>query len=134
MALFAMTVVAHASDVFVSPSGSGSTCSSGVPCSVATGIANVTIPGTVHFLDGIYPNITISKGGTSTANRLVYQCENGIASASAAQGHCNFHNSGQAWILGTGANNLDIRGFDIGANGNMNVAIVGLPCGGRTVS
>ena len=82
----------------------------------------------VHVADGTYPNANISRGGPNIQQRLVIQCDNGIASYQAAVGHCKFTGSGSAITLSNGSN-IDIVGFDIGGNPNQKVAIVGIPCG-----
>ena len=55
---FIFTVEAKATDYYVSPSGAGSTCSSGSPCTfdTALGLADDTLSGnhTIYFKDGTY--------------------------------------------------------------------------------
>lgn len=117
-------------DYYVSATGTGTACSSGSRCGLSQAQGAATSPAVIHVADGTYGNITLNHGGSSSGSRVVIQCDNGVASAFAAQGHCKFTSSGlAAWTLGTGANNLDIRGFDIGGNGNMQTAIDGIPCG-----
>lgn len=113
---------------YVTPSGSGSCLSVGSPCSPATVQTVAVSPAIIHFADGTYPDITIQHGGSSAASRFIYQCDNGVASSPAAVGHCRFNGTGVGWTLSAGGN-FDIRGFDIGGNGNMFVAINGIPCG-----
>jgi hypothetical protein len=86
--------------------------------------ANGTI---IHVADGAYANTTISRGGANSTQRLVIQCDNGAANAPAAQGHCTISGSGVGFDIG--ANNIDIKGFDIGNNANMIAAIRLVPCG-----
>ncbi len=83
----------------------------------------------IHVADGTYSqNVSVNRGGSSPTARLVIQCDNGVASALAAQGHCMFSGSGVAFNL-SGGSNFDIRGFDIGNNPNQMTAIDGQPCG-----
>lgn len=141
--LLAMTVVmmlvlslsaAAQNNYYVSPSGSDS--NNGTSPGTAWKTVNKAISSfalgsggaVIHVADGTYGNVSVSRGGSSPTVRLVIQCDNGIASSLAAQGHCKFNGSGTAWSLNNGSN-FDIRGFDIGGNGNQFDAIVGIPCG-----
>ena len=46
---------------FVSPSGSGSACSSGAPCSRATAISQAVAGDTITLADGTYSGTTIDQ-------------------------------------------------------------------------
>lgn len=115
--------------------GSGSQSSPWATISKAIGSFALATNGVViHVADGTYANTTINRGGGSTSQRLVVQCDNGVANAAAAQGHCKISGSGLAGFQLTGGNNFDIKGFDIGNNPNMQTAIDGIPCGTASVS
>lgn len=66
--LLLTTGLAHAVDLYVSPSGSGTACSSGSPCSVSQAMGAVAAGQTVHFASGTY-NTCITSGhpGNSTS-------------------------------------------------------------------
>jgi hypothetical protein len=83
-----------------------------------------------HVADGTYSTgINVSRGGSSQTARLVIQCDNGAASADAAKGHCKISRGSGITFLFNGANNVDVRGFDIGNNPDMMTAFDGLACG-----
>jgi len=126
---------------YVSPSGSDS--NNGTSPGTAWKTVNHAISSfslgsggaVIHVADGTYSeNVSVNRGGSSPTARLVIQCDNGIANAQAAQGHCKFNGSGFAITGGGTANNYDIRGFDIGNNPNMTVGYDGLYCGSGTQS
>jgi hypothetical protein len=75
----ATTAAMAQNQYFVSPSGSGTTCSNGAPCSPATAIANFSLanPGgaVINFAVGNYnQTLAVSRGGSSTGIRLVLKC------------------------------------------------------------
>jgi hypothetical protein len=119
-------LAAFANDYYVSPSGSdsnnGSQASAWKTIQHATSAYSLGSKGTViHVAAGTYAaGIDITHGGTSSA-RLVLQCDPGIASSLAAKSQCRI--TGSTFGILTEAGNIDIVGFDIGGNSQMNVAI-----------
>ncbi len=75
-----MTSAVHGATYYVSPNGSGATCSEQNPCSLDQGLTTVDKPGDVLvFKDGIYyrmtsPVFTITKGGDSSGY-ITYRAE-----------------------------------------------------------
>jgi hypothetical protein len=59
---------------YVSPNGSGSTCSTASPCSVATGMSNASAGSTIIFTAGNYPRTSITKSGSS-GSPTTYQAQ-----------------------------------------------------------
>jgi hypothetical protein len=109
-------------DIYVSPSGTGTTCSVTSPCSPSQGLANFPNGGSgiIHFASGSYPSgLDVQKSGGSQTSRLVLQCDAGLTSAMAAKGQCIF--AGKPIMIE--GNNIDVVGFDIGNNPNMGVAV-----------
>jgi hypothetical protein len=109
---------------YVSPSGSGSACTQGSPCTISQALSNYSAgtAATIHFASGNYGRGTTwgslgaKSGGVSA--RLVLQCDAGIASAAAAIGKCMFTSQ-----INIQASNWDIVGFDIGGDPNSGAAI-----------
>jgi len=118
-----LPLAAFANDYYVSATGSDSNNGSqGSPwrsIQKATSAFTLGSSGTViHVAAGTYTAPDITRGGASNSARLVIQCDAGVASASAAQGQCRITND---HIL-IEAGNIDMVGFDVGNNSNMNVA------------
>ena len=63
---------------YVNPTGSGSTCSSGTPCSLTTGVTNATSPGDIVYLqDGTYnSSITVPASGSAGGGYISYLAVN----------------------------------------------------------
>jgi hypothetical protein len=75
---------------------------------------------TVHVASGTYASgINLTRGGTSSSVRVVYQCDAGVSDAITAIGKCIVTGSAAGFAIS--ANNLDVVGFDIGNNSGMNV-------------
>jgi hypothetical protein len=89
----------------------------------ALGSASISSTGTtIHVGAGTYSSgIDITRGGASPSGRLVLQCDPGAASATAAIGQCKI--TGSVFGVLVEASNVDVVGFDIGGNPNMNGAI-----------
>jgi hypothetical protein len=135
LTVFTLPISAQVTNFYVSPTGNDG--NSGTSPGTAWQTMNHALAAfslgsggaVIHVADGTYSsNVSVNRGGSSPTARLVIQCDNGLASSSAAKGHCKFNASGAAWQLNSGSN-FDIRGFDIGGNGNQFVAIDGVPCG-----
>jgi hypothetical protein len=61
-------------DYYVSPSGSGSSCTLGSPCALSYANGQVGPGETVYLMDGTYNTlISPSNSGTSASNRIIYQ-------------------------------------------------------------
>ncbi len=123
-----LSATALANDYYVSPSGNdsnvGSQASPWATIQHAVNSFSNDSNGTViHVTAGAYASgITINRGGASKSSRLVLQCDPGLASATAAIGKCRITGSSTG-IMITG-NNIDVVGFDIGGNPNMNIGVV----------
>lgn len=96
---------ASATDYYVSPSGSGSTCSDGSPCSTATALAAATAGDTVHFKTGTYTGQMTPTNSGTPGNYLVLRAkagdsvtlQNGLTSlATGSQGTFSLPN--KSWI------------------------------------
>ena len=117
-------------DIYVSSTGSGSTCSSSVPCSVSTGFGQFSSGSstTIHFASGTYSTgFDVTKNGTSSGSPLTLQCDNGAASAISAQNQCKVTGTISFANIGifVEANNVVVKGFDVGNNPNMGAGIIG---------
>src|SRR5512147_646721 len=67
---------AAAATYYSSPAGSGTTCSSASPCSLATGLGKLAAGDTLLLKDGIYySGITVGVSGTS-GNPVTIKAEN----------------------------------------------------------
>lgn len=131
-----LAAAAHAVDIYVSPSGSGTACIKTSPCTVTQGRSNFPSggSGTVHFSSGTYAPFDWTKSGSSS--RIVLQCDAGIVSAFAAVGQCKVRGGGSG--IAVEANNIDVVGFDIGGapgtseGANMGAATNAISNGGTT--
>lgn len=109
--------VANAADYYVSPGGSGSTCSQASPCSMSTGMNNAVGSDRVRFLNGTYtlPGSTgfrSIRNGTSSTSRLTYESVNPRGAILRFNGSDD--NGGQAGdTLIIEHNNIIVRGFEI---------------------
>ena len=93
--MFALSLSAEAqvNNYYVSPAGNDS--NNGANPGTAWRTINHAIaafslgPGgaVIHVADGNYGNVSVNRGGSSSNVRLVIQCDNGVASATAAIGH-----------------------------------------------
>jgi hypothetical protein len=127
-------LAAFANDYYVSPSGSDSNNGSqGSPWKTiqhSTSAFSLGSNGTViHVAAGTYASgIDMTRGGTASA-RLVLRCDPGLASATAARGQCKITGGGFGVLVE--ASYVDVRGFDIGGDPDMNVAVdTGCPTSG----
>lgn len=119
-------------NIYTSPTGSGTACSIGTPCSISQGISSFpnNTAGTIHVANGtITSTININKSGASQGARLSFVCDNGVGSATAALNQCKVTATGAIQING---NNIDVVGFDIGSNPNMAFCTDAISNGGTT--
>ena len=81
----------------VSPSGSGSTCSQGSPCSLDTGKSLASSPGDVVLLkNGVYPQQLRTSFGGSPNQHIIFRAENQYGAIIRTQADANF---GRVYIL-----------------------------------
>jgi hypothetical protein len=119
-------------DIFVGPTaiGSGNCSSFANRCTYATGMASLpsASTGVIHVQGGPFTTgFDVTKGGTSPSQRLVLQCDAGLASATAAAGQCTITGTISFANIGifVEANNVDVHGFDVGNNPAMGAGIIG---------
>jgi hypothetical protein len=131
--LLILCTAALASDFYVAPSGSDSNDGSQARPwrTMQRCVSNFTLDsnGAVcHVGAGAYTTgVDVTRGGASTSNRFVLQCDPGAVSAFAAKGQCQITGtiSFANIAIFVEANNVDIKGFDIGNNPNMGAGIIG---------
>ena len=102
--------LAGATDRYVSPGGSGSTCSSGSPCSASTGISATNAGDTLHFLPSgsSYGCITTAHSGTS-GSRIVYISDTQYGAKISCNSTVVWQNNGSY---------VDINGFEVTSTGS----------------
>jgi len=137
--------LAGVNNFFVAPTGNdsntGTQASPWLTLSHAIATFTLGASGTIiHVADGTVPNdnaacnpftgisTCINRGGSSTTARLTIQCDNGVGGGYAAQGHCLVRGTGGVGFL-VNTNNVDIVGFDVGAQASMNTGIFVVDCG-----
>ena len=112
---------------YVSPSGTGSTCSQTAPCSMTTGMGLAGAGVVIWFLDGTYP--TSSKVYCGSIAGTIATCSGGSSSAREAfvaltRGGAKIvntpasNNGWPVWLVA--ASYVDIVGFDISTTGSGN--------------
>jgi hypothetical protein len=112
--LFALAQSSHAATRYVAPNGSGSSCTSGSPCSVSTGLAATAAGDTLIFKNGTYTAssgsnvVSLNKAGTS-GSWITYKSENKwgaiISGSSFARDYC--------FQIGASAAYINIEDFEI---------------------
>src|SRR5688572_26623257 len=73
--LCALQLKADASDLYVSPGGSGSACSSSSPCTVAQAVTLVSPGDHIKLINGVYTGdsgMLSCKGRSGTASQRIY--------------------------------------------------------------
>jgi hypothetical protein len=122
LALLTCSVLATAqTQLYVSPSGSGTVCTIGSPCASINQAVATYSNGTaavINVAPGNYPAVTttISKGGSSQSTRLVIQCT--------TFQQCFMGNGSRLFFAAnTSVNNIDIGGLDFGPCASCDSAI-----------
>lgn len=91
---------AYAATRYSSPSGSGSTCSDSVPCSLTTGLSQTVAEDTLYLKDGIYSSsLDVPNSGTSGAYITIKALNDGQATINASgiiYGQCDI--DGKSYI------------------------------------
>jgi MYXO-CTERM domain-containing protein len=67
LATITLASLAGATDYYVSPSGSGSTCSDASPCTLSSAMSKVVGGDTIYMHKGNYSGFTVAKSGSSSA-------------------------------------------------------------------